>query len=71
LDFGIYRILNFRRREINKFIEERLPQRVNEAFAHFAAHTEEEINRRMAELRRKIREAGIQEHATGPGIRTT
>jgi len=56
LDFGIYRILNFRRREINKFIEERLPQRVNEAFAHFAAHTEEEINRRMAELRRKIRE---------------
>jgi len=48
--------LNFRRREINKFIEERLPQRVNEAFAHFAAHTEEEINRRMAELRRKIRE---------------
>ncbi len=56
LDFGIYRILNFRRREVNKFIEERLPQRVNEAFAHFAAHTEEEINRRMAELRRKIRE---------------
>ena len=56
LDFGIYRILNFRRREINKFIEERLPQRVNEAFAHFAAHTEEEMNKRMAELGRKIRE---------------
>jgi len=28
LDFGIYRILNFRRREVNKFIEERLPQRL-------------------------------------------
>jgi len=56
LDFGIYRILNFRRREINKFIEERLPQRVNEAFAQFAAHTEEETNKRMAELQRKIRE---------------
>jgi hypothetical protein len=37
LDFGLYRVLNFKRREIEDFILNRLSQRVDDAFAH---HTE-------------------------------
>ncbi|MCX8092398.1 MAG: hypothetical protein N3I86_15945 [Verrucomicrobiae bacterium] len=36
LDFGIYRVLNFKRREIEEFITTRLPQRVDAAFARYA-----------------------------------
>jgi adenine-specific DNA-methyltransferase len=32
LDFGIYRILNYKRKQVEDFINERLPQIVNEAF---------------------------------------
>lgn len=37
LDFGIYRVLNFKRREIEDFITNRLPKRVDDAFARYAA----------------------------------
>jgi len=36
LDFGIYRILNYKRKEVEYFINERLPQIVNEAFQAYA-----------------------------------
>lgn len=43
LDFGIYRILNYKREQVEAFISERLPQVVNEAFAKYAAATGEDI----------------------------
>jgi adenine-specific DNA-methyltransferase len=36
LDFGIYRILNYKRKQVEKFINKRLPQIVNEAFQAYA-----------------------------------
>ncbi len=32
LDFGIYRVLNYKRKQIEEFITTRLPQHVDEAF---------------------------------------
>ncbi len=39
LDFGIYRILNIRKKEIEKFLAEGLPKRVQETLAPFATDT--------------------------------
>ena len=36
LDFGIYRIMNIRKQEIEKFLSEGLPQKVQETLAPFA-----------------------------------
>ena len=36
LDFGIYRILNYKRKQVEEFINKRLPQIVNEAFQAYA-----------------------------------
>jgi adenine-specific DNA-methyltransferase len=36
LDFGIYRILNYKRKEVEEFINKRLPQIVNKAFQDYA-----------------------------------
>ena len=39
LDFGIYRIINIRRKEIERFLKVDLPKRVQETLAPFAADT--------------------------------
>ena len=39
LDFGIYRIMNIRKKEIEKFLTEGLPQKVQEALKPFATDT--------------------------------
>ena len=36
LDFGIYRIMNIRRAEIEKFFKEGLPKKISETLAPFA-----------------------------------
>lgn len=54
LDFGIYRVLNFKRREIESFITERLPAIVNEAFASYAALDQKAIGRELAAKRKEI-----------------
>ena len=36
LDFGIYRIMNIRKAEIEKFLTEGLPEKVRETLAPFA-----------------------------------
>jgi adenine-specific DNA-methyltransferase len=37
LDFGIYRVLNLKRKQVEEFISDRLPKIVAEAFAQYAA----------------------------------
>jgi adenine-specific DNA-methyltransferase len=37
LDFGIYRILNYKRKQIEEFITKRLPESVETAFAKYTA----------------------------------
>lgn len=54
LDFGIYRILNFRHREIEEFFTTRLPQKITETLQPFAAGNKETIRQRMNEIERQL-----------------
>ena len=53
LDFGIYRIMNIRKKEIEKFLSEGLPKRVQETLAPFAADTTE-IEKRILEIEKQL-----------------
>lgn len=56
LDFGIYRIINYRRDQIQNFIDEELPALVQNALE---ANTESESAReRITELENQVRELG-------------
>ncbi|MCY3722299.1 MAG: hypothetical protein OXG97_08780 [Candidatus Poribacteria bacterium] len=56
LDFGIYRIINYRREQIQDFIDEKLPTIVNKALE---ANTElESARERITELENQVREFG-------------
>ncbi|RKJ15234.1 site-specific DNA-methyltransferase, partial [Butyricicoccus sp. 1XD8-22] len=59
LDFGIYRIMNIRKAEIEKFLKEDLPTKVQESLAPFAQNTEE-IKARILEIEKICEEVGIE-----------
>ena len=50
LDFGIYRILNIRRHEIEEFFTTRLPQKIIETLQPFATGNKDNIRQRMKEI---------------------
>jgi len=54
LDFGIYRIMNHKRDEIQRFIERDLLQAVEEALARFQAGDRRELEAQMAQLRQQL-----------------
>lgn len=54
LDFGIYRILNYKRDQIKKFIEEDLVNKVESAFAKHKDERLTNINQRFNEAKEKI-----------------
>jgi len=51
LDFGIYRILNLKRTQVEEFISDRLPAIVEEAFAQYASANVTGAKDRLAKLR--------------------
>lgn len=51
LDFGIYRILNYKREQIDKFITTDLVNRVEEAFAKHKSEKRENIEKELEEAR--------------------
>lgn len=57
LDFGIYRILNFKREPIDNFIQEGIGQIVDQAFARYRDERMEDLGRRLDEARQKVIEA--------------
>ena len=59
LDFGIYRIMNIRKKEIEKFLNEGLPARVQEALAPFATSTGD-IEARLKEIETQCESVGIE-----------
>jgi adenine-specific DNA-methyltransferase len=54
LDFGIYRVLNYKRKQIEEFIDERLPRIVAEAFARYAAADRTTAERELEEKRHEL-----------------
>jgi adenine specific DNA methylase Mod/very-short-patch-repair endonuclease len=57
LDFGIYRILNYKRQQVEEFITCRLPQIVDEAFEAYAEAGKENLQREVERKQREIRQA--------------
>lgn len=50
LDFGIYRILNIRREEIQKFFKEGLPNQIKQTLAPFAQGNKDELRQKIADI---------------------
>lgn len=59
LDFGIYRIMNIRKAEIEKFLSDGLPHKVQEMLAPFASNTGD-IEKRIAEIEKICSEVGVE-----------
>jgi adenine-specific DNA-methyltransferase len=57
LDFGIYRILNYKRKQVEEFIAHRLPQIVDEAFQAYAESEKESLQREIERKRQEILQA--------------
>lgn len=57
LDFGIYRILNYKRDRIEKFIQEDLKNKVETAFAKHKGERLTNINQRFEDAKQKVTES--------------
>ena len=60
LDFGIYRIMNIRKNEIEKFLNEDLPKKVEESLAPFASKGKEELLKKKADIERQASDLGVE-----------
>lgn len=60
LDFGIYRIMNIRKNEIEKFLNEDLPKKVEETLAPFASKGKDALLTKKAEIEQKASDLGIE-----------
>lgn len=60
LDFGIYRVMNLRKAQIEEFLTQRLPQMVQETLAPFAQGSKEEIRAQMAEIETNAAQFGME-----------
>ncbi len=56
LDFGIYRIINKKRNEIRAFLDEGLPERVENELYSFQSTKGQEAERQLKEIKDKIRD---------------
>ena len=59
LDFGIYRVMNLRKTQIENFLTTRLPQMVQETLAPFARGSKEEIRAQMAQIEENVAGMGL------------
>lgn len=59
LDFGIYRIMNIRKTEIEKFLTVRLPELVQDTLKPFAQGNKEEIRAEMAQIEKSASDMGM------------
>ena len=59
LDFGIYRVMNLRKAQIETFLTDRLPQMVQETLAPFAQGNKEEIRAQMAQIEENVAGMGM------------
>ena len=59
LDFGIYRVMNLRKTQIEEFLTQRLPQMVQETLAPFAQGSKEEIRAQMTQIEENVAGMGM------------
>jgi len=68
LDFGIYRIMNQKRDEINQFLENDLLPQVKEAFADYADGSQSELKKELQAAIDKAREFGSPDPENAPAV---
>jgi len=54
LDFGIYRIINQKRKQVNEFIEKQLPEDIRQTLSETQSSDKAEIENELKDLKRKI-----------------
>ena len=59
LDFGIYRVMNLRKNQIEEFLTQRLPKMVQETLAPFAQGSKEEIRAQMTQIEESVAGMGM------------
>ena len=59
LDFGIYRVMNLRKTQIETFLADRLPEMVQETLAPFAQGSKEEIHNQMTQIEENVAGMGM------------
>lgn len=59
LDFGIYRILNQRRTQVEDFLENKMPARVRAALQSNAAAGHDDLRKKLQQLETTLRGAGV------------
>jgi len=59
LDFGIYRILNQRRAQVEDFLENKMPERVRAALQSNATGGHDDLRRELQQLETTLRGAGV------------
>lgn len=60
LDFGIYRIMNIRKEEIEKFLNDGLPKKVTEVLKPFATAGKDELLKRKDAIEKQASDLGIE-----------
>ena len=59
LDFGIYRIMNQKRKQVNEFIEKQLPEDIKQAFSETQSYDKTEIENDLKTLKKNLDDAGM------------
>jgi adenine-specific DNA-methyltransferase len=59
LDFGIYRIINQKRKQVNEFIEKQLPEDIKKALSETQTSDKTEIENELKSLKKTLDDAGI------------
>jgi adenine-specific DNA-methyltransferase len=59
LDFGIYRIMNQKRKQVNEFIEKQLPEDIKQALSETQSTDKTEIENELKTLKKNLDDAGI------------
>lgn len=59
LDFGIYRIINQKRKQVNEFIEKQLPEDIKRALSETQSTDKTEIENELKTLKKNLDDAGI------------
>jgi len=67
LDFGIYRILNYKRKQIENFIDNDLKKKVESAFEKYKSETLKDINQRLEDAKQKVIQSLGQDAFTPTG----
>ncbi len=68
LDFGIYRIMNQKRDEINRFLEHELLPQVKQAFADYAKGGQQDLQNELQQAKEQAKNFGVTDVENAPPV---